>query len=112
MLLSFISSLAGIFTAYSTYNSYSTILTEKPQLTAALVMIIFQSIFAVLNLIVMGYMWYAKLFNYKYTRPFIIFFEAADCIIEIIIISLLSSTKAEYDKFRSHALASVVQQGA
>jgi hypothetical protein len=107
--LSTISSLAGIFAAYSTYHSYSNILVENPQLIAAIVMIGLQSFFTFINVIVMIMMWNLKLEAYVLTFCLAMFIEVADFIFEIIIISLLSSVKAEYDKEYAGVLASVVQ---
>jgi hypothetical protein len=63
--LSTLSSLAGIFSAYSTYENYSGILTENPTLTATIVMISFQSFIAVTNILNSLFMIYHKLEYYK-----------------------------------------------
>jgi hypothetical protein len=109
LLLSTLSSLAGIFSAYSTYQSYSSILTENPTLTAAIVMISFQAFFAGINVFVMLYMMLMKLTHYPCTKFLTITLELTDFILEIIIVSLLASVKAEYEKVYSQVLASVVQ---
>lgn len=72
MLLSLVTSLAGIFAAISTYMSYSSILTGNPHLITALVFIIFQSILASTNFIVMMMMKHFKSEYYLFTKAFAI----------------------------------------
>jgi hypothetical protein len=72
MLLSLLTSLAGIFAAISTYMSYSSILTGNPHLITALVFIILQSIFAFTNFIVMVFMKQKKTEYYVFTKAFAI----------------------------------------
>jgi hypothetical protein len=110
--VSTLSSLAGIFSAISLYISYSSILENDGRLTAAIVMIIFQAILSGINFFVMLYMWRCKLTNYSYTKSWTIFFQVSDFILEIIIVSLISKVKAEYDKEYSHVMANAVQVSA
>jgi hypothetical protein len=50
--------------------------------------------------------------NYSYTKYWAIFFQLSDFILEIIIVSLISKVKDEYDKEYSHVMANAVQVSA
>jgi hypothetical protein len=97
LLLSLSSSLAGILSAIAIHDSYSSILDENRRLTAAIVMIIFQSIFTGFNLFVMMYMWKYNFSDLRITKPFVVIFQVSDLILEIIIISLLGEVKDKYN---------------
>ena len=98
--LSFLSSIAGIFAAVSLNQEYSTVLEDSPTLTATLVIIILQSTFALIGTLIHvscdcwmpgdGYLSICMFY-------LLIGVEIIDLISEIIIISLLSSVKSEYD---------------
>jgi hypothetical protein len=97
LLLSLSSSLAGILSAIAIHDSYSSILDENRRLNAAIVMIIFQSIFTGFNLFVMMYMWKYNFSDLRITKPFVVIFQVSDLILEIIIISLLGEVKDKYN---------------